>query len=57
MEKIIDITKILEETKEKQTPAEKKQVKNNATNPILKQLAQFTNQKLKNKFDIGDLLK
>ena len=57
MEKIIDITKILEETKEKQTPAEKKQVKNNATNPILKQLAQFTNKKLKNKFDIGDLLK
>ena len=57
MEKIIDITKILEETKEKQAPAEKKQVKNNATNPILKQHAQFTNQKLKNKFDIGDLLK
>ena len=57
MEKIIDITKILVETKEKQAPAEIKQVKNNATIPILKQLAQFTNQKLKNKFDIGDLLK
>lgn len=57
MDKIIDITKILEETKEKQEPATQKQVSDNATNPILKKLAKFTNQKLKNKFDIGDLLK
>ena len=57
MEKIIDITKILEETKEKQPAAAEKPAAKNSTNPILKKLATFTNQKLKNKFDIGDLLK
>ena len=57
MEKIIDITKILEETKEKQPAAAEKPAAKNSTNLILKKLATFTNQKLKNKFDIGDLLK
>ena len=60
MDKIIDITKVLEKTKE-----EKKELENNkqsviaqkVTNPILKKLMSFKNDKLSKKFDINDLLR
>ncbi len=60
MDKITDITKVLEKTKE-----EKKELENNkqsvvaqkVTNPILKKLMSFKNDKLSKKFDINDLLR
>ena len=60
MDKIIDITKVLEKTKE-----ENKKLENNkqsfdtqkVTNPILKKLMSFKNDKLSPKFDINDLLR
>lgn len=60
MDKITDITKVLEKIKE-----EKKELENNkqsvvaqkVTNPILKKLMSFKNDKLSKKFDINDLLR
>lgn len=60
MDKIIDITKVLEKTKE-----ENKKLENNkqsfdtqkVTNPILKKLMSFKNDNLSKKFDINDLLR
>ena len=57
MDKIVDITKIIEKIKENHPQSVKNFVNKNATNPILKKLAAFSEQKLKNKFNIGDLLK
>lgn len=60
MDKIIDITKVLEKTQE-----EKRELDNNkqtfavqkVTNPILKKLMSFKNDNLSKKFDINDLLR
>lgn len=60
MDKIIDIKKLIvkvdqDSTQEvEQKPAAPKQ---KATNPIFKKLAQFSNEKLSQKFDINDLLR
>ncbi len=55
MDKIKDITKILEKTKtEETTPIVQKTEK--VTNPIFKKLAQFKNTQLSKKFDINDLI-
>ncbi len=56
MDKIKDITKILEKVKEEEQKAPEPKVQK-ATNPIFKKLAQFANEKLSKKFDINDLLR
>lgn len=63
MDKIVDITKILEETALKaeagveKADVQKSVQKPKVSNPIFKKLAQFTNEKLSQKFDINDLLR
>lgn len=57
MDKIIDITKILQETAVEEKQAESKPVLEKVTNPIFKKLAQFKNSKLSSKLDIKDLLR
>ncbi len=56
MDKIIDITENLKQQKEaeKIKPCSSKA---KVTNPILKKLAVFANEKLTKKFDINDILK
>lgn len=61
MDKIVDIKEILKETASETKLDEVKTSapvpsKANATNPIFKKLAQFSNQKLTKKFDIKDLI-
>ncbi len=58
MDKILDLKKLLE--KNKVNGEDKKLHSSNdakTTNPILKKLAAFTNDKLSNKFNINDLLR
>lgn len=61
MDKVIDITKIVEKTKVEEkkqgADAQNSHRTQKATNPIFKKLARFTNEKLSKKFDINDLLK
>jgi len=59
MDKILDITKILEKTKEKNDSFEnnEKIVAQKVTNPILKKLMSFKNQQMSKSFDINDLLR
>lgn len=60
MDKIIDITKILEKTEEKvDEPVKNKLTKDmqKTTNPILKKMMIFKNNNLSKKFDINDLLR
>lgn len=54
-DKIIDITKIIGKAEEKPQTAPFLQQK--ATNPIVKKLARFANEKLSQKLDINDLLR
>ena len=62
MDKVVDLTRVLEKTQIKADESQKNQdakpsnVKK-STNPILKKLAQFKNDNLSKKFDINDLLK
>lgn len=63
MDKIKDITKILEKTKveEKEKTSSKVEKVEKVTNPLktfaLQKLARFNNEKLSKKFDINDLLR
>ena len=60
MDKIVDITKILENTKQKEEElVNNKQSQNvkKSTNPILKKMMSFKNENLSKKFDINDLLR
>lgn len=60
MDKIIDITKILEKTEHKVDTLEKNKQSLNVqktTNPILKKMMSFKNENLSKKFDINDLLR
>lgn len=56
MDKVIDITKITEKTKQEDKIETQKTVEK-ATNPIFKKLMQFKNTKLSKKFNINDLLR
>lgn len=63
MDKIVEIKELLKETASetkldevKTSAPDSSKVTANATNPIFKKLAQFSNQKLTKKFDIKDLI-
>ncbi len=61
MDKIVDLTRVLEQTKTEAAESHKNSVAKpsnvqKSTNPILKKLAQFKNEDLSKKFDINDLL-
>lgn len=61
MDKVVDITRVLEQTKIETTESQKNRDAKpsnvqKSTNPILKKLAQFKNEKLSKKFDINDLI-
>ena len=58
MDKIIDIKKLLEKTAidSETKPETKSAAIQKVTNPILKKLVQFKNEKLSKKFDINDLI-
>lgn len=62
MDKVVDLTRVLEKTQIKTDESQKNQDAKpsnvqKSTNPILKKLAQFKNDNLSKKFDINDLLR
>lgn len=61
MDKIKDITKILEKTKVEEETEKTSSKVEKVTNPLktsaLQKLARFNNEKLSKKFDINDLLR
>lgn len=58
MDKVVDLTKILEKTgNDVEEKVSQKPADNKTTNPIFKKLAKFKNDNLPKKFDINDLLR